>query len=126
MMTPGAWRKVGVLYQVAENPAPPPRVDRRAERKQHFERLQAALWQFASQHHGQFPETADESIPASLWELPGGAGLRYLYVPHRSVGKPSAILAYEPAVYGDDRLVLYCDGQLTLVQTVDIQKQLSK
>ncbi len=126
LMTPGAWRKVGMLYEVVETPATPEDTQRTAQRKEHFQRLKAALWHYAAQHDGQFPATADAGIPAALWEAPGGAGLRYLYVPGRSIREPTATLAYEPAVYGDQRLVLSCNGDLAMVRTADIIRQLPK
>ena len=126
-MTPGSWRKVGMLYEVIQPPAPPPAdTQQTAERTRHFERLKAALWSYAAGHDGRFPDAAEPSIPPSLWDVPGGAGLHYLYVPRLSVRDHSAILAYEPAVYGDDRLVLRSSGELVMTRTADIVKQLPK
>jgi hypothetical protein len=126
LMTPGSWRKVGMLYEVVPAAAAPDRLDRMAERKQHLERLHAALSDHAARYDGRFPDAADAITPAALWEVPGGAGLRYVYVPRRSVGEPRAIVAYEPAVYGDQRLVLYSNGDIVTAQTADLQKQLQK
>ena len=83
---------------------------RAAERMRSFERLKAALCSYAAGHDGRFPDAAEPSIAASLWEAPGGAGLHYLYVPGLSLRDPSAVLAYEPPIYGDERLVLRSSG----------------
>jgi hypothetical protein len=128
LMTPGAWRKVGMLYQVTEDPPPPPPPEdpqRIAERTRHFQRLRSVLWHWHDEN-GSFPSASDPNIPASLWEVPGGAGARYLYVAGRSDREPNAILAVEPALYGDERLVLCCNGEITMVRTADINKQLPK
>ena len=110
LLTPGAWQRRGPLYAVADpqppDANPPPQADppQTADRKEHLERLRDALWQFAAKHGGQFPSADDKAIPGEAWEVPGGVGTRYLYVPGLAVDKPSTPLAYEPAIHGDERV----------------------
>src|SRR5438034_115828 len=66
-------------------------------RRQHLERLRTALWQFAALHQGRFPR-GDETgeMPADLWTVPGGGGLRYQYIAGLSASQRPALLAAEP------------------------------
>src|SRR5262249_31949298 len=87
LMTPGAWRKQGFTYRLADQPAPSPQPTSEALGRQQLERLRTALWHFAATHQGRFPSTAEMSaIPAELWEVPESGGLRYLYIAGLSAG----------------------------------------
>ncbi len=120
LLTPGAWQRRGPLYAVADPQSPgvnpPPQADapQTADRKEHLERLRDALWQFAAKHGGQFPAADDKEISAEAWEVPGGVGTRYLYVPGLAIDKPPLLLVYEPALNGDERYVLSTGGQVEL------------
>jgi hypothetical protein len=130
LLTPGAWQKEGLLYKLpaAERPAPPPPApdaDRMAERRENLHRLQLALWQYAARHDGRFPASiADSKLAAALWEVPGGAGMQYLYVGGRKAGPSGDILAWEPSVHGDQRLVLFADGRIALAPSSEIRDKL--
>ena len=117
LLTPGAWQKQGLLYKLA-GPAEPPHSisedkEHLNERHQHLAALQKALWTFAATHDGKFPAQADPAIEASLWEMPGTGGMQYLYVSGKkakTAADPPEPLAFEPEIYGPDRLVLTTGG----------------
>lgn len=123
LMTPGAWRKQGFTYTLDDGPGPPadPTLTETA-RRQHLEQLRTALWQFAATHGGRFP-TADETnaISSDLWLVPGGGGLKYLYVPDRSAGYTPDVLVYEPELEIGKRLALRVNGEVVLLPTADLR-----
>jgi hypothetical protein len=130
LLTPGAWKKQGVLYKVApatspELPPVRPETSQLELRMEHLKKLSAALASFAAKHDGKYPasETTD-GIDSSLWELPGASGMRYVYVPGLKVDE-SRILAYEPNLYGDERMVLRANREIAILSTNDLHKQLS-
>jgi hypothetical protein len=133
LMTPGAWKKQGFTYKLADEPAKPgpatapePSADAGAlERREQLDRLRAALWRYALAHDGRFPPGDDgPEIAREVWQVPEPLGLRYLYVAGRSLGEPDAIVAYEPGVYGRDRYVLLADGRVRLMAVAEIRKAL--
>lgn len=126
LMTPGAWEKVGLLYRVnAETPAPHD-PEHTAERKQQLQQLHSALLTYAAQHDGRFPAAEDPVVAASLWDVPGGGGMRYVYVSGLTVQGPAAILVAEPGLFGDDRFVLRTNGEIALVPSAGLRKQFSE
>lgn len=123
LMTPGAWRKQGATYKLADGPAPPVQTESDlTTRRLHLERLRTALWQFAATHAGRFP-TPDEmgAIPGELWEVPQAAGLRFLYVAGRSAGYLPDVLVYEPELDSDRRLVLRVNGDIVEMCSTDLR-----
>jgi hypothetical protein len=125
LMTPGAWRKQGFTYQLADAAVqePAPTVD--SLRRQHLERLRTALWQFAATHQGRFPSPSKMSaIPAELWEVPGSGGMRYLYVPGLSAGHLPELLVYEPELDPQRRFVLKANGDVLSVTSAEVRDAL--
>ena len=123
LMTPGAWRKQGATYKLADNVplASQPETDL-ARRRAHLEQLRTALWQFAATHSGHFPGTEEMAlISADLWAVPFAGGLNYLYVPGRSAGYLPDVLAYEPDFGPDRRLVLRANGDIAEVPSADLR-----
>ena len=87
LLTPGAWEKQGLQYKLA-GPAKPEQPmggikENRDSRCEHLAALQKALWAYAATHGGKFPAESDAAIKATLWEMPGGGGMHYLYVSGR-------------------------------------------
>ncbi len=125
LLTPGAWQKDGALYKVATHEAPAPGESRLAERRESLRRLQAALWHFAAQHGGQFPASVAESgISPEHWEVFGGSGTQYLYVAGLKAGNAADLLACEPDLHGDQRLVLYTNGETAVLPSWEIRGKL--
>jgi hypothetical protein len=131
LLTPGAWQKQGVLYKVA-GPAeskPPAGEDKdpQVQRRQHLAALEKALWAYAATHGGKFPAQSDAAVEASLWEMPGGGGMHYLYVSGKkavSSADPLEALACEPEIYGPSRLVLTTGGQIVPMTSSELRRKL--
>jgi hypothetical protein len=127
LMTPGAWRKQGLTYRLADQPAPasPPTLE--VLRRKQLEQLRTALWHFAATHQGRFPSTAEASaIPTELWEVPESGGLRYLYVPGRSAGHVPALLVYEPELDPAVRFVLKANGDILSLPSAEVSAALKQ
>jgi hypothetical protein len=129
LLTPGAWTKVGFTYRLAEPPSPTPPAPEvgPSERRERLERLRAALWTYAHLRDGRFPpDRSAPEIDADLWLLPGPTGLTYLYVPGSSLGEAGRVVAYEPGLYGDERLTLFADGEVRPVTLSELRGVLEK
>ncbi|MGO9914738.1 MAG: hypothetical protein ACLQIB_08505 [Isosphaeraceae bacterium] len=127
LMTPGAWKKQGFTYALADGPDK--KDQSRAElldsqnnevRREALARLNRALSLYAQNHEGRFPLRDDvPEIYEVLWRIPDYPSMRYIYIPglKRDVGP--YVLAYEPGILGPNRWVLLTDGtvrQMTLPQ----------
>ncbi len=125
LMTPGAWEKQGATYRLATPSTAPRETEMDRERQQKMERLRTALWEYAQAHGGRFPpsDTVPE-IAGDLWQVPGLPRLRYLYVPGLAADQGAAVVAYEPGVYGDRRLVLLANGAIKPMTLDDILQAL--
>lgn len=122
LMTPGAWRKQGWTYQLANQP---PADDLRlARRKAGLARLKEALWQYAAQHEGEFPSPSNREIPEKYWRIPGWGETRYLYVMGQRPSISGNVLAYEPELDAAERMVLLSNGVIGLVTTTELDKLL--
>jgi hypothetical protein len=130
LMTPGAWKKEGLTYKLADaaKDAPVPSPDDVARRAP-LERLRALLLGYAESHEGAFPAVAAApEIPEDAWRLPGPSGLRYVYVGGQKpeASKAPRPLAYEPDLYGAERLVLLTTGDIQVQTLAEIQAQLGR
>ena len=131
LLTPGAWQKQGVLYKAASPAEPKPSVGEaknpQDQRRQHLAALQKALWTYAAAHGGKFPAESDLAIEASLWEMPGGGGMRYLYQTDKTAANSADLvepLACEPEIYGPSRLVLTTGGQIVPMTSSQLRRKL--
>jgi len=139
LMTPGAWKKQGLTYALAddlEDPdSPPARPARREEypgdaesdraRRDGLVRLSVALWSYAQTHDGRFPPGgAPPEIAEPLWQVPDSLGLSYIYVPGLKRDEGSYPLAYEPGLHGPERWVLLTDGEFRLMTLAQIRPKL--
>jgi hypothetical protein len=124
LMTPGAWRKQGWTYKLAD--AAPSQADSRAERRAALEKLRLALWQYAATHQGQFPADDDPAFDASLWEIPGWPGLRFMKANGRTADDTGHLFVFEPELEGDERQVLLTNGLLGTMRTSEIRQALAR
>lgn len=126
LMTPGAWKKDGVTYKLADESSDVDS-DTRLERRAKLDGLRVALWKYADQHDGNFPEEPSSAgIPQEQWYMPGPMHLRFLYIPGRSAGQGALPLVFEPEVFGPERLVLLSNGVIRAMRTTEIDKALEK
>lgn len=128
LMTPGAWRRQGLTYQLNSAESPPVRVaaDRESRRRQ-AERLADGLTLFARQHAGQFPEgMEDADIDESLWDVPVVSGARFRYVPGLTKEDLSRVVAYEPAVCDQPLFVITVGGRVLEMEWDVLRRALSE
>jgi hypothetical protein len=121
LMTPGAWKKQGFTYKLADPPDqasdPAPAIVRR----QHLEQLRQALWHFAATHYGHFPSAGElTAIPIDLWIVPETGGLRYRYLPGQMADQAAALLVIAPELDPGRRLVLRTDGTIAELPAAEI------
>ena len=127
LMTPGAWKKQGLTYKLADTTPPPVPTPAGPDpaRTLALDRLRAALWRYAEGHDGRFPtDRSIGEVPDDIWRLPDPSGLRYVYVPGQTLDAGPTPLAYEPGLYGPDRLVLTADGTVKSMTLDEIRRAL--
>lgn len=129
LMTPGAWEKDGLLYHVKApgSTTQPAKPITTAERRTRLAELKAILWDYAQRHDGNLP--ADDQTPEispRAWETPDLSRIRFVYVPGAKAGNGNAIVAYEPAAFTGDRLVLKSDGEILTMRLPEITAALRK
>lgn len=137
LMTPGAWTKQGLTYQLSdENQAKPEtddetaarRTDQLDERRSRLASLGRDLVVFAALHEGRFP-TADEAasdIPAARWRLADFPGTRFVYVPGAKLNDDRRIVAYEPAVHDGPALALTAGGDVQALEFPALLQQVAE
>ena len=122
LMTPGAWKKQGATYKLDTDPVLTDNAGSESVRRRHLEKLRTALWQFAATHQGRFPNKEELSaIPQELWQIPEGGGMRYRYVAGQSAGHLPAILACEPELDPNRRLVLDASGDIRVLSSAELR-----
>jgi hypothetical protein len=117
LLTPGAWEKVGVTYQVKTD-APGALVtdSTPAARRARLDSLANALRTLKV-----LPRNARTSgLSSDLWVAPGGA--RYVYI--GETAETAGILAYEPPGLGDERLVLLKDFTIISLATSELERRM--
>lgn len=124
LLTPGAWRKEGLTYQLADplpGPAAPiqesPAVSEherlRQLRRESLRTLFAALSRQGSEPGTGYPSAAEfDSDWSSRFPLPERPGARYVYTPPQGSPSPRQILVIEPFVYADARIALFQSGDI--------------
>ena len=125
LMTPGAWRKQGWTYALA-NGRPDETTSRREARQRGLEQLRTALWQYAAMHGGKFPGADEPSIETALWDIPGWPGLKFLAVPECRAESTGRLFVFEPDAEGDERLVLLTNGFIGTMRTAEIKQSLAE
>jgi hypothetical protein len=125
LMTPGAWKKEGITYKLADDvPTVDPAAEQREMRRRHaLDRLRAALWTYARHHDGRFPPNATPpEIPEDTWRVPDPSEMRYLYRPGLVADRDALPLAYEPGIFGHERFVLLTSGEIVRMDDQKLTK----
>jgi hypothetical protein len=130
LMTPGAWRKEGLTYKLAETEEHPAAESRPPEKEvsrlQALDRLRIALWTYARHHEGHFPKTSSApEILEEVWRVPGPSRMKYLYTPGLVADRGATPLAYEPGLFGKDRFVLLTSGQIVRMSDDELRRGLA-
>ena len=116
LLTPGAWHRQGSQYRPNEQGS-------MEARQRSLQGLRHALWQYADAHRGQFPpHDYVAEIPEKIWEAPDSAGTRYIYLGGQTLSQSNALVACEPAGFGEERLVLFSDGNVKTLKTSEIHE----
>ena len=120
LMTPGAWEKKGFTHQLVDDV----KAKELKQRKERLEKLREALWKYADEHENNLPAAkSDPAISTEMWSVPHASGMQYLYV--AGVRRDSATpLAFEPEVFGVDRMVLCTDGAIRAMTSDEIAQAL--
>jgi hypothetical protein len=129
LMTPGAWKQQGFTYKLAttELTAPTSPASGESRRREHLEQLRTALLTFAATHGGKFPAQEEmTAIASELWEVPGASPMRYFYSAGQKAGYLPEVLAYEPEIEADHRLVLKTNGDILFLRSAELQSALAK
>jgi hypothetical protein len=128
LMTPGAWRKQGFTYTLAEDqtkPAPA-EVPHESERRRSLDRLRVALWTYARHHESRFPPNATPlEIPEDAWRVPDGSGMTYIYVPGLVADRGDSLLAYEPGLFGKERFALRTSGAIVRMPDSELRRPMA-
>ncbi len=127
-MTPGAWKKTGLTYTLAEDvPAVDPAATMQLEmqRRHALDRLRAALWTYARHHDGHFPPNSrPPEIPEDAWRVPDPSEMRYVYQLGLVADRDAIPLAYEPKIFGEERFVLLTNGDIVRMNEEKLSKLL--
>lgn len=110
LMTPGAWQKNGIGYQLRDEM---PDSDKPA-RERALETLKQELWKYAAEHDGTLPASVfDPGFDRSHWAH-AASGSNYCYLPPLPGLPGRQVLAYEPGGVGPKRYILFSDGSIEL------------
>jgi hypothetical protein len=123
-MTPGAWVKNGLTYDLA-----PPERDAQSwlesARRGALEKLHNALLLHAQQHNGSLPVHRDNGqISAELWAGVHPQHEPLGYIPGHQLGKSSSIIVFEPDTYGSRRFALQADGSVVKLSAGELAQRL--
>lgn len=104
-----------------------PESDPMKERREALKRLRYELWEYALCNKGRFPVALN-----MLWDreadctFPASPGMEFCYVPGLNKGDYESILAFEPDVLGEPRLVLHVSGKITEMSSDEIRQAVKK
>jgi hypothetical protein len=124
LMTPGAWKKQGWTYKLADT-KPNGFASSHADRQQALEQLRTALWLYAATHDGLLPDANEHSIDAKLWQIPGWPGLKFMAVRGRKAETIGQLYVFETDADGDERLVLLTNGFIGTMRSAEIKQAMS-
>ena len=110
LMTPGAWEKKGLTYELVDDPR---REEFDSARWAGMAELKVELWRYAAQNGGVLPDNGD-ATPID-WQSPDVTGTPYRYVGGRRAGEGREVVAYEPPLFPSPRLALFSDGTIRAV-----------
>jgi len=118
VLTPEAWRRQGSSYRL-NDPSQEP------ARRRSLDQLRSALFDYASRSKGQFPpHDFVPEIPEKLWESPDQLGSHYIYSGGLTTNDVAALLAVEPANFGDHRFVLFVSGEIRQISSEEIDRRM--
>ncbi len=129
LMTPGAWTKDGFTYKLKaeDDPAKAAPIEREPERRAALDRLRVALWTYARHHDGHFPpDDSSREIPEDAWRVPDPSSMKYRYTAGLIADQGSSPLAYEPGLFGSNRLVLLTNAKIIFMTGDELSSAIGK
>jgi hypothetical protein len=127
LMTPGAWKKQGFTYRLADQPEAGQPPGSLTARREALERLRSALWKFADENQGRLPSKEElAAFPGATLEVPESGGMKFIYVPGLVRDGQHALLAFEPELDVKERLALRPNGDVVLLSSVEIRSALAQ
>lgn len=118
LLTPGAWRRQGSAYRLNDAASEP-------SRQRSMEFLRGALRSYADQHDGNYPaHDFVPDIPEKIWQAPDSVATRYVYIGGSKRNSTNQVVAYEPPNFGEQRFVLFADGEIKKLSTTEIRRVL--
>jgi hypothetical protein len=131
LLTPGAWKKSGLTYHLADDAAEA--ASRQITgRYQAIQRFHEAIARYAEAHDRYFPPAdPTHAIPVELRGVATFPGQSYHYLGgHVPDGEfpisPTNLLLYEGDAFGADRLVLRMDHQIVWMPATEIEAALKE
>jgi len=126
LMTPGAWARVGGLYELRD-PKRDPETWLDSARTKALEKLRSELWKHAQAHGGFLPTsrlglTASESV----WQGIAPVDSSFGYFGGLKADQGKWIVAYETDVYGPERYVLRSNGEITKTKAESLSKEIEE
>ena len=118
LMTPGAWKRNGPTYQLAE-----PQQNPEGERMRKIVALRDALKRFADSHGGRYPNANElAQIPDELWIAPGGKRYEYTHGLRARSDDYAKPMVMEPEVDSGPRLMFDSYGHIYPVRSEQPKK----
>jgi hypothetical protein len=110
---PEKWIEQGFTHRLTEEQQREVAAELHDERQRRLEELRDSLRQFAATNDGAYPQSLDDArIPEGVRQPPHSGGLQYVFMPKLTLHDGVTVLAYEPEIFGRERLVLLADGQI--------------
>ena len=124
LMTPGAWSKNGLTYQLAM-PERDTKTWLAIARQTALEQLRDALWLYAKDHNGELPLSRESGeVRTELWSGVHPQKVPLAYVPGVKPGVGVRIVVYEPDDYGASRFALLADGSIAKLAPDELASRL--
>ncbi len=108
---------------------PAPTADAEPARRARLLALKDALWTYAQYRGGQFPpDKAALPGDGQAWVTADPSGMSFLYTPAfpaSRAGSGSSVVAFEPGIFGAERLALFSDGSIRKLPLAAIRTAVS-
>ena len=123
LMTPGAWAKTGLTYELV-SPDRDPKSWLESGRRHALENLRDALWQYAQKHEGNLPGNRENpEISAEMWAGVHPQREPLGYMPGRRPGLGTQLIVFEPDAYGPKRFCLQADGAVIKLTAEELARR---
>lgn len=120
LLTPGAWERAGVTYELTPIASPAEQLE--AARRLRLEQLRAALWRWAEAHAGALPANdGGPELDDDVWTTLHPSRARFVYVGGTVGAERRGLVACEPSSYPYPRFALFEDGRVELTSRTALE-----